>query len=236
MLYNPTSLLYIYTTNTHICIATCICTLPTMTSPPPASSLGMHLHPSSPRLIHVKRAPGPLLLTQVPAPTAIPTTHPSVLQSQVRVPTPASRASGAQHSRCPRFHRHRPRQNAAATTESPRGGRRRHWPAYSPTTAAPRMRKRSLRKRLPVRRTRPLRLLVSRHVEQPSTKEPRWSGEERMAGSRNKGVTRREDERGIEQGRPGGSARVLPTLSQSRRIDGASCHFTTCTCHRGGGV
>ncbi|KAJ4163935.1 hypothetical protein LMH87_005634 [Akanthomyces muscarius] len=51
MLYNPTSLLYIYTTNTHICIATCICTLqPTMTSPPPASSLGMHLHPSSPRL------------------------------------------------------------------------------------------------------------------------------------------------------------------------------------------
>ncbi len=49
-----------------------------------------------------------------------------------------------------------------------------------------------------------------------------------MAGSRNKGVTRREDERGIEQGRPGGSARVLPTLSQSRRIYGASCQFTVC--------
>lgn len=192
-----------------------------MTSPPTASPPGVHPH--SPRLqaprmpsraqsviqksvrIHAEEAPDPILLTQVPAPTATPTTRPSVRQRPVRAPTRGSRALDARRLHWLIWHRHRPRRNTAATTKLLPGGRRRRWPACSPSIAAAAMQRKPPRKRLPVRKIQSPPLLVSRRVEQTSIKGHRWSSGGRLTGSRKKVMATNERRGGFEQERRGNS-------------------------------
>lgn len=183
-------------------LQTCIRTPPDCK--PLTCPLGPNPYSKSAR-IHARKAPDPILLTKVPAPTATPTTRPSARQSQARHPTQGSRALDARRLHWLIWRRHRPRQNTARTMELLPGGRRRRWPACSPSIAAATMQRKPPRERLPVLKIRPPPLLVSRRVEPRSIQGPRRTGGKRMADRRKKDLATRERRRGFEQERRGNS-------------------------------